>query len=83
MPILNKDKTPISDKDAKAIEKMLKGSLEEHIEKLKKGRDAEECEDPDFYNPIIEVYQNQLDNLKQTKTKEAAGKGNVEILIEI
>ena len=66
MPILNKDKTLISDKDAKAIEQMLKGSLEEHIERLKKDRDTDTCDDPDFYNPIIEVYQNQLDNLKQT-----------------
>ena len=66
MPILNKDKTLISDKDAKAIEQMLKGSLEEHIERLKENRDSDICDDPDFYKPIIEVYQNQLDNLKQT-----------------
>jgi hypothetical protein len=56
MPILNKDKTLISDKDAKAIEQMLKGSLEEHIERLKKDRDSDVCDDPDFYKPIIEVY---------------------------
>ena len=69
--LLNLKGEQINENDLQSLEEMIAGSLQEHIERLKKYRDDELVDAPGFYAPIINVYQEGLAYL-QIQLKDAA-----------
>ncbi|MCR4937059.1 MAG: hypothetical protein K5987_02720, partial [Lachnospiraceae bacterium] len=58
--ILSTNGEKINENDLQVMEEMIRGSIESHIERLKHFRDTESVDDPEFYAPIINVYEEGL-----------------------
>ncbi len=68
--LLNGNGEKLNENDLQVLEEMLTGSIESHIERLKHFRDSDTAEDPGFYDPIINVYEEGLAYLPM-RLKEA------------
>ncbi|MBR6157964.1 MAG: Fic family protein [Lachnospiraceae bacterium] len=58
--LLNKNGEKLNENDLQMLEEMITGSIEEHIERLKHFRDSDTAEEPKFYAPILNVYEEGL-----------------------
>ena len=58
--LLNKNGEKLNENDLQMLEEMITGSIEEHIERLKHFRDSDTVDDPKFYAPILNVYEEGL-----------------------
>ena len=58
--ILSTNGEKINENDLQVMEEMIRGSIESHIERLKHFRDSDTAEEPGFYDPLINVYEEGL-----------------------
>ncbi|MBO6297316.1 MAG: Fic family protein [Lachnospiraceae bacterium] len=58
--LLNKNGEKLNENDLQVMEEMIRGSIESHIERLKHFRDSDTVDDPEFYAPILNVYEEGL-----------------------
>ena len=79
MPITDVNGSKINEKDQKALQDMLKGSLENHIDELSTWkRTAEQRgEDPAVYDRFIECFQHGIDSLTRRLTRAMEGRKKV------
>lgn len=77
MGFVNQKGEKLNENDVKALEEMLKGSLESHLARLVKYE--EDTDEPNFYPPIKAVYEKTIQNLPEMIQNENRKGGEIRV----